>query len=164
MGNLNLLIVTKNVNLFAIEKIISIRKRINFSSKRGETNLVMNGKGPTKRKATAMNMLPTMETADGYLMRSQIWKFLLFLKNCIVLKFCKFCKFFEIKSCFLISDLLKKLIFELYFCNNSVVNYKTGEWDFLTFTQEEETLFYKLLQAFTRLVKIVWFLIRGYML
>lgn len=41
----------------------------------------MNGKGPTKRKATAMNMLPTMETADGYLMRSQIWKIFLFLKK-----------------------------------------------------------------------------------
>ncbi len=116
---------------------------INFSLKRGETNLVMNGKGPTKRNATAMNMLPTMETADGYLMRSQIWKFLLFLKKLYVFKILLI---FWNKIMFLISDLLKKLIFELYFCNNSVVNYKTGEWDFLTFTQEEETLFYKLLQ------------------
>ena len=35
-------------------------------------NLLMKGTGPTRRKARAISMLPTMDTIVGYLMRSQI--------------------------------------------------------------------------------------------
>jgi hypothetical protein len=37
-------------------------------------NLLMNGTGPTRRKAMAMRALPKMETMVGYLIRSQIWE------------------------------------------------------------------------------------------
>ena len=46
----------------------------NWAFKESEQHLLMNGTGPTRRKARAIKMLPTMDTTVGYLMRSQIWE------------------------------------------------------------------------------------------
>ena len=51
----------------ATNSLLSLFRRLNIN------HLLMNGAGPTRRNAKAINMLPTMETDVGYLIRSQIW-------------------------------------------------------------------------------------------
>ena len=46
----------------------------NWAFIESEQHLLMNGTGPTRRKARAIKMLPMMDTTVGYLMRSQIWE------------------------------------------------------------------------------------------